>query len=66
MLKAFPQFTRDFIRYQISYTNLLLLQSSIPPYRGIEDKKENNTATNTKNKKENKKVEHFNQIAEFF
>jgi hypothetical protein len=37
-MKSFPQFTRDYIRDGISYANLLLLQLSIPPYRGLDEK----------------------------
>ena len=32
-MKMYPQLTREYIRDGISYANLVLLQSVIPPYR---------------------------------
>jgi hypothetical protein len=64
-LKAFPQFTREYIRDGISYLNLLLLQLSVPPYRGIEDGKIEDGEKKGKAKTQKMKIEHANQIFEF-
>ena len=32
-MKMYPQLTREYIRDGISYNNLVMLQSVIPPYR---------------------------------
>lgn len=66
-MKAFPQFTRDYIRKEISYINLIGLLKCIPPYRGLENKEENGktTAKGQKKKSEHKSKEdyiHFEQI----
>ncbi|GHT04915.1 hypothetical protein AGMMS49525_11720 [Bacteroidia bacterium] len=55
----------------MSYENLLLLQSSIPPYRGIEEDdkktKSKKTSDKGKDKKENKKgIKHFNEVFDWF
>jgi hypothetical protein len=60
ILQLFPQFTREYVRDGVSYANLLLLQLSRPPYRGVEDK-------GGKRKVERvDKFKHANQLFESF
>ncbi|GEM_PF-5709984 len=68
-MKAFPQFTRDYLMEEISYENLMYLLSVIPPYRGLEDNKGNKSTTGIpgtrdKNQKKHshKQITHFNQF----
>lgn len=68
LLKSFPQFTREYLRNGISYVNLVLLQASIPPYRGYEDEdKDKNKKRGHKKKtgrgKIKKSVEELNSAA---
>jgi len=57
-MKAFPGYTRQQVRNEISYANIMLMLMSIPPYRSISSKK-----TNYINKKEGKKeASHWEQI----
>ena len=65
VLKSFPQFTREYIRDGISYVNLCLLQLSIPPYRGLDEK-----GVKGKGEKEKKnrldEFKHANEVFEAF
>jgi len=60
-MKAFPQFTRDFIRKRISYENLIYLISVIPPYRGLVDSEKDRKGKKGKKKKQIKNFHEFIQ-----
>lgn len=51
-MKAFPNLSREYIRSGISYENLIMLLSVIPPYRGNE---EGEAKSNSKKGKSNGK-----------
>lgn len=61
-LKAFPQFTREYIRNEISMANLTALLSVMPPYRGSEDDKES-SGNSSSNAISRENYTHFEQIA---
>ena len=65
VLKSFPQFTRDYVRDGISYANLHLLQASIPPFRGLEDKGKKGGSGQTE-KVDIGKLKHANEVFELF
>jgi hypothetical protein len=65
-LKAFPQFTREYVRDGISYLNLTLLMASIPPYRGIEDEKGEKGRTGERMNGRTGKFKHANEVFEWF
>lgn len=56
-LKTFPQFSRDFIRNELSYESLMYMISTIPPYRGIDSNEGNNKSPVRK-----KDYKNFNQF----
>lgn len=37
-MKAFPAYTREQVRNEISYANLMFMLMAIPPYRSYTDK----------------------------
>ena len=65
-LKAFPQFTRNYILHEISSINLIQLLNTIPPYRGIEDEEKDTKGGNKPKKQEKKKekkvIKHWEDI----
>lgn len=65
-MKAFPQFTREYIRTGISYINLIYLLKTIAPYRkdGKEDKgkRSSNTEGSTKQTIKPQNITHFEQF----
>lgn len=53
-MKAFPAYTREQVRNDISYANLMFLLMAIPPYRSYSE--------NKKDKKQKKTLNHWSQI----